>query len=370
MTILQLIQKPQLRGAEMFASQLSNELVKLGHTVWLVALFPGDSNLPVNANFIALNRPQHKRWIDIEGWKALAKLIQEHEVDIVQCNAGDTLKFAVLSQKIYRWNTPIIARNASMVSSYITNPLTRGLNRWLYRNTQAIASVSQQSALDLNKLFLETKPKTTVIPIGINFPVYEEVQWKTNVPEAFHLIHVGGFTFEKNHPGLLSIFEKLLQASKTPQSQDDQKQPHYLLHLFGDGPLKSQMEDVVKQKGLENRVIFYGFTSGVHNYIQKADILLLPSIIEGLPGVILEAFHAETPVIAYHVGGIAEVITHEKTGLLIPKGEEEAFVEAIQQLSDPILSQDIAKRAKELVVAQFDNQYIAQAFEQLYKQVQ
>lgn len=370
MTILQLIQKPQLRGAEMFASQLSNELVKLGHTVLVVALFPGESKLPINGTFIALNRPQHKRWNDIEGWKALANLIQEHKVDIVQCNAGDTLKFAVLSQKIYRWNTPIIARNASMVSSYITNPLTKGVNRWLYRNTQAIASVSQQSALDLSKLFPETKPKTTVIPIGINFPDYKEVHWKTNTPGAIHLIHVGGFTFEKNHTGLLSIFEKLLQASKKQHSEEEQNTPHYLLHLFGDGPLKPQIEDVVKQKGLENRVIFYGFTSGVHNYIHKADILLLPSIIEGLPGVILEAFHAETSVVAYEVGGIAEVITHKKTGLLIPKGEEDAFVEAIQQLSDPNLSENVSKRARELVVAQFDNQYIAQAFEQLYKQVQ
>jgi glycosyltransferase involved in cell wall biosynthesis len=369
MTILQLIQKPQLRGAEMFACQLSNELGVLGHKVLIVSLFPGESQLPINGIFIALNRPQNKRWNDIVGWNTLAKLIQEHHVDIVQCNAGDTLKFAVLSKKIYRWKTPIIARNASMVSSYISNPLTRGLNRWLYRNTQAIASVSEQSALDLNKLFPETKPKITVIPIGVNFPVYEEVQWKTNTPGAYHLIHVGGFTFEKNHTGLLSIFEKLLQASKTPQTEAEQKPPHYLLHLFGDGPLRPQIEDLVRQKELENRVIFYGFSSGVHNFIQKADMLLLPSIIEGLPGVILEAFHAGTPVVAYNVGGIAEVVEHQTTGMLVPVGEEEKFVEAIQKLSNPETTQYMTQQAKNLVLKKFDNRYIAQSFEQLYKNV-
>jgi L-malate glycosyltransferase len=365
MTILQLIQKPQLRGAEMFTAQLSEALLKLGHNVIIVALFPGEAQLPFSGSIITLNRPIQKRMYDLKGWKTLAALIQKHQPDIVQANAGDTLKFAVLSKTMYRWKTPLIARNASMVSAYITNPFSKRLNQWLYHNTQAIASVSQQSALDLNKLFPETKPKTTVIPIGINFPVYEEVQWKTNIPEAFHLIHVGGFTFEKNHPGLLSIFEKLVRNHSENPPDFEEKQ-NYLLHLFGDGPLKTEIDAVVHQKGLADQVYFYGFTPKVQNYIRKADLLLLPSIIEGLPGVILEAFHAETPVVAYNVGGIAEVLTHEKTGMLITKSHEDEFVSAIRKLTDPTFAKNISKRAKELVVNQYDNQYIAKVFEQLY----
>jgi len=76
MTILQLIQKPQLRGAEMFATQLSNELTELGHEVMVVALFPGASELPCKGTFIRLDRPIGKRWFDYEGWKALANLIK------------------------------------------------------------------------------------------------------------------------------------------------------------------------------------------------------------------------------------------------------------------------------------------------------
>jgi len=356
MTILQLIQKPQLRGAEMFASQLSNELVQMGHTVLVVALFPGESTLPINATFIPLNRPQHKRWNDFEGWKALANLIKKHHVDVVQCNAGDTLKFAVFSQLFCGWKVPIIARNASMVSAYIQNPLIKWLNRWLYSRTQAIVSVSHLSAKDLNQLFPETKVKTTVIPIGINQQPFTSVAWKNTPLTAFQIVHVGGFSFEKNHHGLLSIFEQWLK--RCPDSH---------LHLIGDGPLRTEIEQAVAEKNLADNISFYGFSKEAINYMHQADVVVLPSIIEGLPGVILEAMYAKTPVIAYNVGGISEVIQNGATGYLVEKGDEMGFVHALEQVKINGKEASYVKNANELVVQKFNNTYLAQQFETVYK---
>jgi glycosyltransferase involved in cell wall biosynthesis len=356
MTILQLIQKPQLRGAEMFASQLSNELVQMGHTVLVVALFPGESTLPINATFIPLIRPQHKRWNDFEGWKALANLIKKHHVDVVQCNAGDTLKFAVFSQLFCGWKVPIIARNASMVSAYIQNPLIKRLNRWLYSRTQAIVSVSHLSAKDLNQLFPETKVKTTVIPIGINQQPFTSVAWKNTPLTAFQIVHVGGFSFEKNHHGLLSIFEQWLK--RCPDSH---------LHLIGDGPLRTEIEQAVAEKNLADNISFYGFSKEAINYMHQADVVVLPSIIEGLPGVILEAMYAKTPVIAYNVGGISEVIQNGATGYLVEKGDEMGFVHALEQVKINGKEASYVKNANELVVQKFNNTYLAQQFETVYK---
>ena len=358
MTILQLIQKPQLRGAEMFASQLSNELVVLGHTVLVVALFPGESTLPINGTFIALNRPQHKRWNDFDGWKALAKLIKENNVDIVQCNAGDTLKFAVFSQFFTGWKAPIIARNASMVSAYIKNPIIKLLNRWMYSRTQAIVSVSHMAAKDLNGLFPETASKTTVIPIGINLQSFSPVAWKNASPTAFQIVHVGGFSFEKNHHGLLSIFEQWL--NRFPDSQ---------LHLIGDGPMRSEIEQVVATKKLTDKVSFYGFSKEAINYMHQADVVVLPSIIEGLPGVVLEAMYANTPVIAYNVGGVSEVVQNNQTGFLIEKGDENGFVHALEQVKINGKVAPYVKNANELVVQKFNNTYLALQFEIIYKKL-
>jgi glycosyltransferase involved in cell wall biosynthesis len=358
MIILQLIQKPQLRGAEMFASQLTNELVEMGHTVLVVALFPGESTLSVNGTFIALNRPPHKRWNDFEGWRALAKLIKEHQVDVVQCNAGDTLKFAVFSQLFNGWKTPILARNASMVSAYIKNPIIKLLNRWLYSRTQAIISVSQLAANDLNRLFPETKSKTTVIPIGINLQSFTTVAWKNASSTAFHIVHVGGFSFEKNHHGLLSIFEHWL--NRFPDSH---------LHLIGDGPMRAEIEQAVATKKLTNKISFYGFTKEAINYMHQADVVVLPSIIEGLPGVILEAMYAKTPVVAYDVGGVSEVVQTNQTGFLIEKGDETGFVQALEQVKNNGKLATYVKNANELVVQKFNNTYLAHQFQSIYQRL-
>lgn len=358
MTIFQLIQKPQLRGAEMFAAQLSEELKQKGHQVIVIALFPGESLLPYSGEIIQLNRPINKRWNDRKGWVKLAQLIKTYQPDIIQCNAGDTLKFAVLSQLFNGWKTPIIARNASMVSSYISNPLTKKINRMLYAKTKAIISVSQLSAHDLNQLFPETSSKTTIIPIGINPPILQKVDWNVTANSELNLIHVGGFTFEKNHLGLFSIFQHFLK-----------KKPNSHLHLLGDGPLRKEMEVKVVELGLEKSVTFYGFTSNVMHYIHQADALLLPSIIEGLPGVLLEAMYAETPVIAYNVGGISEIVIPNETGYLIDKGDEEAFVKALLHAVESPKSDEMVKKAKQLVVEKFNNSYLATQFEKVYKSV-
>ena len=357
MIIFQLIQKPQLRGAEMFAAQLSEELTKNGNQVFLISLFPGSSILPFSGVHISLNRPIEKRWKDLEGWKELANLIDEYNPEIIQCNAGDTLKFAILSKKIYKWKTPVIVRNASMVSSYIKSPVTKWLNCFLYKNANLIISVSNLSAIDLNVLFPFTKSKTKVIPIGIDYHQSQNVDFNNSDQSSINVIHVGGFTFEKNHIGLLKIFKSFLQ-----------KKPNAHLHLLGEGPLKNQIHQLAFDLGIESNLSFYGWVSNPMDYIHKADVLVLPSIIEGLPGVLLEAMINNTIVVANNVGGIKEIIDHLQTGYLVNAHDEEAFVNAMVKA----VSEDNSKikiKAFELVEKKYLNANIALEFQKVYSEI-
>jgi len=105
-------------------------------------------------------------------------------------------------------------------------------------------------------------------------------------------------------------------------------------------------------------------------FIKNADVLLLPSIIEGLPGVILEAFYCKTPVVAYNVGGIGEVVINNKTGYLVPKGNEEMFASSVLAALDKTPANDqLVQNAWQLVMKEYLNTSIAGKFLEVYESI-
>ncbi|QED36525.1 glycosyltransferase [Antarcticibacterium arcticum] len=355
MKILHIIHKPQNRGAETFTCQLSHHLLKLGHEVKIVAIYEGCANLPYSPTIENLMASTSKKVIDIPAWKKLAKIVKNFNPDIVQANSGDTLKYAVLSKIFFRWKIPIVSRNASEVGRYLNSFFQIRLNKFLYKNVDWIISVSQESKKDILNHFPFLATKIEIIPVGLEKNV--DIDFIQLYPlEKKHLVHVGGFSFEKNHFGLLNIFELVIK-----------EEPQVHLHLIGDGPLKMQFIKEVQNRGLEGEITFYGFVSQPLPYIKSANVLVLPSIIEGLPGVLLEAMYCKTPVIAYNVGGISEVI-NSKTGTIVEKGKELLFAQGIIKImTDP--DQDQIAYAHKMVNSNFMNDQLALSFVNSYQKI-
>lgn len=354
MKILQLIQAKQYRGAEIFCCQLSNHLIKLGHEVIIVSLYDGYALLPFRNPIISLNRSKRNRYFDIKGWRELKEIINNFKPDLIQANAADTLKYAVFSKFFFKWNMPIVYRNASASSFYIKNLLSRRFNAMLLKNVDLIISVSEASKEDLNFLFPFTISKSCVIPVGIE---KKELEIKDLFNEFnFNIIHAGSFTKEKNHFGLINIFKKLVVDN-----------PNFILHLIGDGDLKNEIELKILNENLQDSIILHGGIEEPLSYIKAADLLVLPSLIEGLPGVILEAMYCRTPVIAYNVGGISEIVL-ENTGVLVDKNDERSFAEAIKK-SSVNRNQEQIEEAYEMVRERFLNQAIAVTFLKKYETI-
>jgi len=353
--ILQLIHKIQNRGAETFACQLSNQLLSLGHEVKMVSLYNGEATLPYEQEIIILDEKSSNSPINYRGWKKLAQIIKEFKPDLIQANSGDTLKYAVFSKLIFGWKPSLVFRNASEVGRYLKSPIQKGLNKFLYKNVDWVVSVSQASKKDLISHFPFLKDKVDVVGVGLD-------SFKKQSPKVLkplgkkHIIHIGGFSFEKNHSGLLEIFELLSK---------ERNDIH--LHLVGDGPLKKDIEQLATQKNLSSKITFYGFVNDPLSYIQSGDILVLPSIIEGLPGVILEAMLCKTPVIAFNVGGISEVL-NTSTGSLIMSGDNRSFVNAIiDTLKQSNIDQ--VEKAYSLVTNEFMNAQLALKFVNSYEKL-
>ncbi|MFN3841527.1 MAG: glycosyltransferase [Cyclobacteriaceae bacterium] len=357
MKILQLIQRPQLRGAEIFASQLSQNLAKAGHDVVLVTLFAGEASLPFSGTLIPLNRPVNKRIIDWDGWKAFSKLVDTMQPDIVQANAGDTLKFAVLSKFFFGWKAKIVFRNANMVSDFVKSAPKRLFNRFLVSHVDYVISVSELCRQDFITTYSYRPDKNKTKPIGIEISPMQDNP--AGLPELFQsdvvLIHAASFVPEKNHAGLLRIFKLLNQHVHGVK-----------LALLGDGRLRTRIEQQVSELGLQDHVSFLGYRKDAKACMKEAFALLLPSLIEGLPGVILEAMYCKTPVVAYDVGGIREVIVNKETGWLVKKNDETGFVNAVLEVLRGDNVDRITDNAYTRVVNEFDNAVIARRFEEIY----
>jgi glycosyltransferase involved in cell wall biosynthesis len=322
--ILQIIQRNQLRGAEVFACQLSEQLINLGHSVDVMILF-GDKIVPLDYSipFLFLQADEKKRWFNFKAYKKLAQVINENQYDIVQANAGDTLKYASLSKKLYKWNSTLIFRNANKVGDFLTTFQKRKINAWLMKEVDFVASVSHECLSNFLQFFPGFKNRIDYLPIGIKTTDVIENKSLTDIGiegQGPFLLHVGSFMPEKNHFGLVNIFSNILTSY-----------PDAKLLLIGEGKTKERIINVVSEKGLNKSILFLGQRKDVLSIMACCDMLVLPSLIEGLPGVILEAFLQKLPVIAYDVGGIKELINNNQTGWIVQKNNQTAFVEAIKK---------------------------------------
>lgn len=135
--------------------------------------------------------------------------------------------------------------------------------------------------------------KYKVIPNAIDVDQYKrndkiraEMRKKYQVEDKIVVGHVGRFHFQKNHRFLIDVFEQLAKRNEK-----------YRLILIGQGTLENEIKQLVKQKGLEQKVIFCGVQSDTNKFYQMMDCFVLPSVFEGLGIVALEAQACSLPCV-------------------------------------------------------------------------
>jgi len=172
------------------------------------------------------------------------------------------------------------------------------------------------------------------------------------------LVHLSNFRPVKRLADVIEIFNRVRKAV-----------PSKLL-LIGDGPDRSRAEWLAVQKGIHSDVLLLGKQDRVHEKLAISDVMLLPSELESFGLAALEGMSCEVVPIATRVGGIPEVIEHEKNGFLAQVGDVDTMARyAIDLLSNEKRLKEMALQARLLAESRFCSTDIIAEYENFYRRV-
>jgi len=289
--VLQVITSTQRRGAEQFAYGLHPELEARGFAVDTVALSAGEDGLDV----AVLGNGMSFRTL-----RALRSEIKRS--DIVLAHGSVTLPACAIAS--FRTGVPFIYRNIGDPLFWGSNVRRRVQSRVLLSRANAVVALAETTKSRVSEIYRVPNDRITVIPRGVPESVFYPPE-PAAVAEAraiFGLkgtdrvaLFLGSLTSEKNVLGAIAMMSHL----------DD-----WNLLVVGDGPERQEAERAAAAIAPE-RIHFAGATDDPASAHSCADVLVLPSLTEGLPGVVIEAAMMGIPSVATDVGFIRDIVSEE-----------------------------------------------------------
>lgn len=142
------------------------------------------------------------------------------------------------------------------------------------------------------------------------------------------------------------------------------------LRIAGDGDARAELEALSERCGLRNRVKFLGFVSDTTAFYEHLDCLVISSLREGLPNVLLEAMAFELPVVSTRSGGISTVLTDLENGVLLDQGTPQEIAQALSSLAeDPQMRLRLGKEARATVERSFSFRRRMDTMSRIYDRV-
>jgi len=236
------------------------------------------------------------------------------------------------------------------------------ITRFSIEQSDAVTAISEYLRQVTQREFEIQRP-VEVIPNFVNCDVFQPGDGKSRRQEFAAgnekvVVHLSNFRPVKRVPDVVAIFELI------------RRQIPAKLLLIGDGPDRATAEWLVREKGLTDDVVFLGKQNQVHELLNAADVLLLPSDLESFGLAALEAMACGVPVVCSRVGGVPEVIQDGVEGYLVEPRNVQAMAErALDILTVPERREQMGKGARQRALRQFCSTKIIPLYEKLYRRV-
>jgi glycosyltransferase involved in cell wall biosynthesis len=250
----------------------------------------------------------------------------------------------------------------SRANQQLANPrFWSALARLLYPRASGIVTNTEGARRELTEFFGVRAERVHVVPNAVDIDRILSLgaepadrPW----PEGDVLVHVGRFTYAKDHDTLLDAFAIL--AAQRPIT----------LVLVGDGEDELRIRARCSTLRLDDRVVFIGFSRNPYKYLARATICVLTSRFEGLPNILIEAMALGIPIVSTACEhGPVELLGDSEYGVLTPVGDAAGFARAVAGLLDDRGRRSDLSRRGTIRARDFDHRRVRGNYEELFERM-
>lgn len=330
------------RGAETFAVQMIDRLNRdrFSPYIW-TARTVGHSGALAPERTPVLSNGHHSTAQAIRDLYRQLRMIRPH---IVQCHGGAPLNFALAAKPFWQSGAYVYNKIGS-IHPYLDSPVKRRIYGMVFERVDAIVAVGEEIRRELEETFHLRRPRLVTISNGRSVRPFLAVTPETIsrkrlelglAPQHLCLMQVG-ITAEKDPQTTLRVFARLATTHANLR-----------LVFVGEGPLADALRRESAARDMSGLVRVLGPRPDVPALLSAADLVILPSLSEGLPGVLIEAGMAGRPAVAYDVGSVRSVLADRDTGFLVSPGDRATLISRLDRLiRDPELRVRMGDQARQ-----------------------
>ncbi len=335
-------------GAEKQIVMLSNELHKRGHKVHFVTIaenkieYPLDRDIKIYDLSYAEKKPLHRY---ISRYLALKKVLKEIKPDVTINYWFQSSYLCVALGKRITGKVIYSERGNPADDEY--SGIVSKARKYAFNKIDGFVFQSTPARDYFGDIL---KSRSIIIPNSVDIPDGKFLEPSVNREKR--IVSVGRLHPQKNQKILIEAFNIIKDEIKD-----------YILEIYGEGPLREELQYYIDKNNLDNRVFLRGTTNDVFDKIYNSSLFVLSSDYEGMPNALLEALAIGVPSIStdYSPGGVTDLIEDGTNGFITPRDDANSLAKKMleiinnNELSEKFANNSIEKRKTHSSKTIFDN---------------
>jgi glycosyltransferase involved in cell wall biosynthesis len=368
--ILYLIDGLGMGGAENLMTSYLQHLDTSFFEPYVCALQVRDGN-PIGVKLEEMGIPvdllpvDHLR--DLTALPRLIRYMRGRKIDLIHTQLEFATTFGNLASKILRIPSVCTLHTLSDPEKGSKERRRLVVMWWILRHfCDRVIAVSEETRQIHLRVSGNSPEKVITLYNGIEVDAFHDLEKE----QAIHLVEQLGIPASGKILTTIAVLrppkgiQHLIDAM--PAILEAIPDAYYL--IVGDGEHRAELEARAKSNKVNDHVIFAGYRSDIANLMAISHIFVLPTLGDALPTVIAEAMAASKPVIASAIGGVPEMVSDGKSGILLPAGDSQKLAEAcIQLLQKTEEAEAMGKYGRQVALERFNIAEQVKKTEAIYK---